>query len=363
MWEDAYDFSGLRILLAEDNELNQQIARELLEGVGAIVVTVDNGREALEALLSADEPFDLVLMDIQMPEMDGLEATRRIRMIERFADLPIIALIAHAFAEERQRSITAGMNDHVIKPIDYRDLMEVVVRQVPGKRGLRKAENDPSPAIVATGLDALAQLDTENALRRMGGNRKLYLDIPEKFRHGQRDAFDRIVSSLDNGKRAVAERVAHTVKGLAGTIGVLELQTVAAELERSIRGPSPPEQADLQLRSFSDQLSRLLSALDQAATEPGAETSQAEDAIEVDPRETVSVIRRLAHYIRESDSASSDYLAQFRALLLATFSSEELAQLAKNIGDYDFDESLETLQAMMDRAGIDEETNQTGEML
>jgi two-component system sensor histidine kinase/response regulator len=128
---EGYNFEGLHLLLVEDNELNRQIACELLEMVGAAVAVAGNGRVAVEMVMNGGQRFDVVLMDIQMPEMDGIQATRLIREDSRFAGLPIIALTAHAFAEERQRTQDAGMNDHVTKPIEPRELMESICRQLP----------------------------------------------------------------------------------------------------------------------------------------------------------------------------------------------------------------------------------------
>ena len=125
----ATPLRGARILLAEDNEINQQIATELLEGVGAAVTIANNGREAVEMLWSSQPtPFDVVLMDLQMPEMDGYQATAKLRSDPRFAALPIIAMTAHATIEERQRCLATGMNDHVAKPIDPGNLFATVSR-------------------------------------------------------------------------------------------------------------------------------------------------------------------------------------------------------------------------------------------
>src|SRR6185436_13515307 len=121
---------GARILLTEDHELNQQIAVELLEGAGATVQVANNGREAVEKLFSGPQPppFDVVLMDLQMPEMDGHQATVKIRSDARFATLPIIAMTAHATMEEKQRCLATGMNDHISKPIDPAMLFDTVSR-------------------------------------------------------------------------------------------------------------------------------------------------------------------------------------------------------------------------------------------
>src|SRR5262249_1527874 len=119
---------GLKILLTEDNEINQQIAVELLQAVGANVDVANNGREAVDKLFAGASSYDVVLMDLQMPEMDGYQATRKIRSEERFAKLPIIAMTAHATTEERQRCLDAGMNDHIAKPIDPAILYDTIGR-------------------------------------------------------------------------------------------------------------------------------------------------------------------------------------------------------------------------------------------
>src|SRR5208282_2721640 len=126
----AAKLRGAKILLTEDNEINQQIAVELLEGAGATVKVANNGRIAYETLANGPQPppFDLVLMDLQMPEMDGYQATAKIRADERFTTLPIIAMTAHATMEEKQRCLAAGMNDHISKPIDPANLFETAGR-------------------------------------------------------------------------------------------------------------------------------------------------------------------------------------------------------------------------------------------
>ncbi|HEX7262438.1 MAG TPA: response regulator, partial [Luteolibacter sp.] len=179
---------GASILLAEDNDINQQIAVELLEGVGASVKVAANGRLAVERLSLEPDAYDLVLMDLQMPEMDGYQATAKIRSDARFARLPVIAMTAHATIEEKQRCLEAGMSDHVSKPIDPAALFETV------SRFYRPASLDPHsrPATNAggDGLDfpAIDGLDTRDGLARVAGNRKLYLKLLRQFADEQATA-------------------------------------------------------------------------------------------------------------------------------------------------------------------------------
>src|SRR5262249_35637654 len=167
---------GARVLLTEDNDINQQIAAELLEGAGAKVRIARNGREAVEALLDGPQPppFDVVLMDLQMPVMDGFQATARIRSEPRLRELPIIAMTAHATVEERQRCLSAGMNDHVSKPIDPGVLLGTVGRFY-----------QPAARAAVGDLESVAGLDAKGGLARVGGNRSLYSKLLRQFAEQQ----------------------------------------------------------------------------------------------------------------------------------------------------------------------------------
>ena len=197
----AYDLNGLRILLAEDNAINQQIAVELLEGVGASVDVANSGREVLDKLLATTDciPYDLVLMDLQMPEMDGYQATARIRADPRLVDLPIVAMTAHAMAEERDRCLAAGMRGHIAKPIDP----EVLYRTL--TQFYRPGQTSPAPAPAKTLNHSLpsdpqleiAGLDVVDGLKRVAGNKKLYCSLLRQFVEQQADAVSEIRAGVE----------------------------------------------------------------------------------------------------------------------------------------------------------------------
>ena len=234
--EQASRLHGARILLAEDNEINQQIAVELLEGAGATVVVANHGREAVEMLSGPGRPhFDVVLMDLQMPEMDGYQATAKLRADARLAALPIVAMTAHATVEERQRCLAAGMNDHVAKPIDPAALFEAVGRFYRSAEGAPDQPSSPAPQ---EALPPIAGVDMKDGLARVGGNRTLYVKILRQFAEQQGPAPDQIAAALAKGDHALAERLAHTLKGVAGNIGAAGVQSAAAALERAIRDRS-----------------------------------------------------------------------------------------------------------------------------
>ena len=243
--ERNYEIAGLRILLAEDNEINQQIAVELLESQGAEVTVAHDGREAVDAVLkeAAQGGFDLILMDLQMPNMDGFEATKEIRTY--FEQLPIIAMTAHAMAEERESCLKAGMNDHVGKPIEPDVLFETLARWAPRKQicGLLA----PNAAVLSAGNDrdvfvtAISQEDTMldkcDGLKRVAGNEALYHKLLRQYIAGQADAADRLREMLTQGDMNSGKRIAHTLKGVSGNIGATAIAQIAAALEAAINSP------------------------------------------------------------------------------------------------------------------------------
>jgi CheY-like chemotaxis protein/HPt (histidine-containing phosphotransfer) domain-containing protein len=224
------------ILLVEDIPTNQLIAREILESFGAIVETADNGRHALEILATPDKRFDIVLMDIQMPEMDGLEATRRIRASGKHPDLPIIAMTAHAFEEEKLRCQQAGMNDFLSKPIDPSVMQQVLLRWKPSNIPAKKNPvSTPSTVTDGTDFPDLPGIDKVEGLRRMMNKTRLYervlCDFYQRF-VGEAAAIRKAIAANDHES---AERFAHSTKGLAGSIGAKDLQAASLALEVAIR--------------------------------------------------------------------------------------------------------------------------------
>jgi len=254
---------GARVLLAEDNEINQQVATELLRQAGLVVDIADNGRQAFEA--ATTKPYDLVLMDIQMPEMDGLEATGRIRASGRpgSAELPIIAMTAHAMSGDREKSLAAGLNDHVTKPIDPEELVKALIRWIkPGERQapVPETETTSSPEADDLPLAGLPGLAIKLGLSRMGGNRKLYRQLLTKFRGSQAQAASDIRRELEAGDGKAAARIAHTLRSVAGNIGAEDLSRVAGELERAIKAEATDSLSAL-LPDFEAKMAQAVSSI------------------------------------------------------------------------------------------------------
>lgn len=260
---DLAALRGARVLLVEDNDINQQVAREMLEDAGLVVELAHNGRIALEMVQDTD--YDLVFMDMQMPVMDGMQATREIRRVERLAPLPIVAMTANAMERDRHTCIEAGMNDVLVKPIDPNALWSALLRWVsPMQRQGAAAQADAEPAAAApsSSIHGIAGLDTQLGLRRMMGKEPLYLAMLRRFAAGQKSLAAQVQEALADGDLATAERLAHTTRAVAGTLGAIAIQDLAQALETAIRDYHPPVDVQRRLAELERPLATLVAALE-----------------------------------------------------------------------------------------------------
>ncbi|HTH47399.1 MAG TPA: response regulator, partial [Candidatus Limnocylindria bacterium] len=232
--EEAGRIAGARILLTEDNEINQQIAVELLESVGAQVTVANNGLEAVEKVAQAS--YDVVLMDMQMPVMDGYQATAKIRSDPRFDRVPIIAMTAHATVEERQRCLDAGMADHISKPVDPVTMFATIAKHYrsPAERTVKALAPQPAAAD-ADVLPDLPGIDTALGLKRVAGNRKVYLKLLRGFHRDYPATVRAIQAAIDGNREEEALRLAHTLKGVSGSLGAMDLYAAAEEVETALK--------------------------------------------------------------------------------------------------------------------------------
>ena len=255
---------GARLLLAEDNDINRQVAEEMLEGFGIDVTTAENGEEAI-ALLAAEE-FDGVLMDMQMPVMDGVTATRVIRKNPRFSELPIIALTANVMVSEQNEFLEAGITDYIGKPIDPYRMATTLAKWVRPKRTAGETPVKPMEQKSESGAEPLPDLpgiSVAESVRRIGGNVALYFTLLDKFRVKERDIAARIREALAADDPATSERLAHTLRGTAGTLGAKILQDLAASLESSIHKAEFGE-VDSLLERIEQELSAFIASIDHA---------------------------------------------------------------------------------------------------
>ncbi len=315
----AKRLAGLRLLLAEDNPNNQQVARELLEDEGARVQIAHNGLEAVQAVAAAEPPFDLVLMDLQMPVMDGFTATARIRQDLGHGSLPIVAMTANAMASDREACLAAGMNEHVGKPFDL-DRLVAVLLHTSGRAavaGAPPAAAAPPAAVLSAPLmraAADAGVDLAAALRRLGGR-------PAVVERMLRNFLAELARMPDTLARQVAaprevSGTLHTLKGLAATLGADGLWQIASDAERALAADPSPAGAARQARRTSDAiaaaatpLARLLAALQ---AEAASTVPPAPPAPRLAPAAWHRALGELAVLLENSDMRATDLMATLR---------------------------------------------------
>ncbi|MCW7752668.1 response regulator [Desulfobotulus sp. H1] len=258
---------GVHILLAEDNELNRQLARELLTGAGARVTTAVNGREAMHKVL--EYHFDMVLMDVQMPELDGYEATRQIRNTAGQEKLPIIAMTANAMVGDREAAILAGMNDHVPKPVNPAQLFATIIRWLPRhfQETTRASFPASGPPERQENLTLLPGIDTASGITRAGDNLELYMELLSRFREEYADISDSIRRNLEEGDLQQAQMTVHTLKGVSGNLGMDSVFTHAGSLDMLLRRPTEKETLLKTWLDFDAAMSATLEGL-KGLTEP-----------------------------------------------------------------------------------------------
>ena len=348
---NSEDATGIRILLVEDNEMNQQVATELLESAGAIVTVANHGGEAVKLLTGVEQPppFDVVLMDLQMPVMDGMTATKLIRSDPKLQKLPIIAMTAHALAEERQRCLDAGMNDHVSKPIDPDALFATLARWV--KRGKipapaeRPAKQEPAKQETTPGEEVvpeIAGISIADGLKRVAGNKRLYRSLLSQFAEKQVDASSQISDALKSGDRQLAERLAHTVKGVAGTLGMTGIQVAAASIEKEIReqGSATPGL----LQELASMLSSQAQAIRQALHETAPAQANGASKASFNGEAASAAIARLSTLLEASDGDAGEAFATLQDAVASRVDENLLSALGAAISDFDFEGAIAKLQ-------------------
>jgi len=347
----ARPIRGAQILLVEDNEINQQVAREILEGAGLVVTIANNGREGVEAV--ERRKFDVVLMDVQMPVMDGYQATKAIRKDPRFAGLPIIAMTASAMTRDKEDAVAAGMNDHVSKPIDTVELFQTLLKWIePGERELPQDAMPSKPDEEKedeADIPDLPGIDTADGLKRVGGNKKLFRKLLVKFYEDYPRASAEIETALDSGDRELAQRLAHTVKGVAGNIGALEMQAAAAVVEAAVKHEDEAG-ARAALPPFAETLDRLLVSLAALAPArgPGAEDASARGLAA--PEALLAMLDELEpHILKRKPKLCQPIMDRIAASGWPEGLRDEAGDLNKFIGKYKFKEAQAILETLRDK--------------
>ncbi|MDP2963086.1 MAG: response regulator [Sulfurimicrobium sp.] len=353
-----HDILNAHVLLVEDNEINRQLAQELLLQAGLAVTLAHNGQEAIELL--ERENFDAVLMDIHMPVMGGFEATRVIRDNPRHAALPIIAMTANAMTGDREKCLLAGMNDHIAKPIDPELLFAALTTWIsPGQRDLpegmtrtlattAQVHAQPNPVLP----DDLPGIDIPMGLKRTGGDATLLHKILMNFLRDHHGDAEAILCALQTKDVFLAQRIAHTLKGVSGAIGAKAVQTAAIALDAALRN-----QATATYRRLLDNLDNALALVISSLTwlEQQEIASPVETAAEaIDPQELQVMMNQLSNLLQDMDPDAEIAALALRKRLGPDNAQPLSNELVKQLITFDFDSASQTLARLREELGAHE---------
>ncbi len=327
------EFPGRRVLLVEDNEVNRELAHEMLTAVGLVVDLAENGLQACECVQRT--AYDLVLMDCHMPVMDGYSATRRIREEFGMRQLPIIAMTANALASDREHCLAIGMNDHIPKPIDVTALYATLTHWLGQPGALRE------PAATATDPTAQPDIDIDSALARLGGNRPMFNRLLTRFRDNQGNVPALLDADRQRGDHSAMILRAHTLRGLAGNLGAIKLSRLAGQLEDRLKAGPPPgddEQVARLIAGLGEALPAVLAISELAVDPPSA--GRPGPGAEMQ-RENLSNLHRL---LDNDDAAAVPLFETMLPWLRQEFDPTLIDRLERQIRLYEFDDALQTLQ-------------------
>ena len=340
---DPAKIQGASILIVEDNEINQELVIDLLNSIGIKVTVVENGQEALTIL--EKESFDGILMDCQMPVMDGYQATREIRKKKQYKNLPIIAMTANVMSGDREKTLECGMDDYIAKPIDPENMFAVIAKWItPDKQ--YNAKKSPLTKSEPDGNYMLSDLPgIDVPIRMVGSHKKIqfYQRILKKF-HNHYNEFEIMFrNSLSDNDMEKAERDAHTLKGLAGTIGALKLQNAAKALEISCKKNDDIEK---RLKVLIEELEPVLRGIEKF--DNNFPCDKEKTTTDTDKKRIKELMNELILYISDYDTRASKVMRSLLPLIQHTEHAESFYEIANAIEGFDFDLAKELMERLPD---------------
>ncbi|GAA6135826.1 hypothetical protein NBRC116188_26160 [Oceaniserpentilla sp. 4NH20-0058] len=340
---------GAKILLVEDNEMNQDLATEVLEKYGMSVVVADHGQEALEIL--DVETFDGVLMDCQMPIMDGYTATAEIRKIKRLENIPIIAMTANAMVGDKEKAVSAGMNDYISKPINFNKMFQTMSTWITPENPIAEGIEIPISSVDdINGVDlssiVIDGIDVERGLQTTQGDQALYNKLIHRFIEGQSNFYQEFTSAIEVKDNELSTRLAHTLKGVAGNLGALELMKSAEKLEHACVNNTLNGTTDELIIITIKQLDKLIFSLNKVVAlinEKNAEQIH-RPAIDVNV-----ALEKLKTLLEDYDTEAADLIYDLESLPEIAAFTATFRALSKAISGYDFDEALDQLNKLIEQ--------------
>ncbi|OOZ40995.1 hypothetical protein BOW53_05585 [Solemya pervernicosa gill symbiont] len=346
-------FKG-QVLLVEDNDINQLVAKELLEGMGLLVMVAENGEEAIERIKEVD--FSLVFMDIQMPVMDGLEATRYIRKELQNTHLTIIAMTAHAMAEDRERCLEAGMNDYLSKPIEPDKVLATLQNWLPDEDLVAVPERSelPSGDVLP---DQVEGIDLAWGLKRVGGNRTLFFKLLTDFNDNYADNCTQLRTWVAGDEVEESRRLLHTLQGVTGNIGASSFHDATRDLRLAVNSGDKPAEIAALLDEFCLQAGivfRGIESLDLREKEADGTLKQEDLQHSTTAGEISQLLSNLAHLLNQGSPDAGEIYRRLAVSLKAVDNGAAglAAQLGQQINDYDFDQAIVSLREIATLMGI-----------
>ena len=350
--EDLKIIQGASILVVEDNELNQEVALGLLLDEGFEVDIANDGREAIKMI--NHNHYDIVLMDMQMPVMNGVDATIEIRKNPKFNTLPIVAMTANAMLQDREKCKQAGMIDFISKPIDPEELFRTLLRWVRPTLTDALQESDikkiQSNYQEIESLPKIDGLDIALGLKRVMGKTSLYLNLLRHYASNQEFLPELIYAALEENDLETAERLAHTAKNVSGNIGASELEKLAGEIEHLLRTNMPRDVIDVKLDHFEKKQQPFIAQIRTAVStlNTSDQETSVNDIEDIDAETTAQFIQQLSDFLLDDDSAALTYLEDNSAIIRRSFSAEVFSKIEIAIKQFNFEKALHLLTSQSD---------------
>jgi CheY-like chemotaxis protein len=347
---------GLRVLIVEDNKINMQVVREMLKGFGIIVEEAESGRVALDILKNRAASIDVVLLDVQMPEMDGYAVARMVRSEFNNTTLPIIALTAHAGRDERDRCLQAGMNDHISKPLEPAVLVNTLGKWIKSNViKLPKVENPLMTREKSLSDHKYTQegINIKAALKRLSGNRGLLIQLVNDFCRDNQGIGQAISAAISSGDTSRAKRLAHTLKGVAGNLALGNIHLTAKELEDSIEADKGNvsdlvERLNVLILDLIDKKPHIENRIQELYEELGGKDKD----IVIDERPESEIIPELYLLVSKRRIRARMLFAELKNRSVMEWAKQELTQCEEALSKLDFDAAQARIHTIAQKMGI-----------